>query len=415
MHLVFSASGSLGDLAPLICLAVELRTRGHECVFAVNGHHRTTLEQMGFSVEITGSAEEYNAVMNDPALNNPRCFYKPLLGMAARELPGVYRAILRVARPESVLVYRVTSMAARVAAEKLELRDCAVSIMPYELGSTENPPAYGHPLLNRIVRALPVSVRRRGAASMERRVMGPMLFPALHELRREAGLPPMAGLLRAEVRKCSEIMLVFPEWFGPRESQWPPHMLHAGFLFLPRVADPDPAVAEFLEKGSPPLLVTMGSAIRSQDGLAERLIRIAGGLGLRVLCTDFSQKGQAVVEGDVCRSPAIWLDPVLPRCGAVAHRGGVGMMAMALRYGVPQLIVGQVMDHPDNGERVTRLGAGRWCYTETTTDTAMRKALAAVAGDPALRRGAEACAARIAADPSLALACDRIEALGGGR
>lgn len=303
-------------------------------------------------------------------------------------------------------------MAARVAAEKLGLKDCAVGIMPYEVCGHEKPPAVGHPPLNWMIRALPESTRRRGAIRLERRFAGPVLLPALAALRREAGLPPLAGSLRAELRKCTEILLVFPEWYGERESYWPANMHHAGFLFLPQMRDTDPVVERFLDGGSPPLLVTMGSAVRLRDGLAERLIRIARELGRRVLCTDFSHTGSPVVEGDVCYSAPLWLDPVLPRCAALAHRGGVGIMAMALRLGVPQLIIGQVMDHPDNGERVTRLGAGRWCYTAWTTDRALRKALSAVLDEPALRRGAEACAARIAEDPPLAAACNRIEALG---
>jgi UDP:flavonoid glycosyltransferase YjiC (YdhE family) len=412
MHFVFNASGSLGDLAPLICLAVELRRRGHECVFVVNGHHEAMLVKCGFAVEITGQASEYAKAMNDPALNHPRKFIEVLAGAAANELRDVYGAILRVARPDSVLVYRVTAMAARVAAEKLGLRDCAVGLMPYEICGYENPPALGSPLVNRVVRALPESMRKNGVARLEKQFAGPVLIPALEALRKEAGLAPMAGLMRAEVRKCAEILLTYPEWYGGRESYWPAQMRHAGFLFLPQMREADEVVDGFLDAGPPPVLVTMGSAVRVKDGLTERLVRLSRELGRRVLCADFTHEGQPRVEGDVCVSAPLWLDPVLPKCVALVHRGGVGVMAMALRFGVPQLIIGQVMDHPDNGERVTRLGAGRWCYTAWTTDRALKKALAAVIEDPVLREGARACAARIAEDRSLEVACDRIEALG---
>lgn len=412
MHFVFASSGSFGDVAPLIVMALELQERGHECVFVANPFHRKAIENWGLRCEPVGDAASYLAGMSDPRLDRPRHCIHGLIDQAVAELPAMYRGIERVAKPDSVVVYRVLSAAARVAEEKLGLKGCGVSLSPMELGCVEHPPAVGRPMVNRLIRALPLSMRRDGAERIEKWALGPKFIPAVQKLRADVGLPPIEGSIRKNFRQAAALMMAFPDWFADRESQWPDHMRFQGFMFLPETGELDPAVGAFLDDGPPPVVVSAGSAIRIEDGFAERMTTAARSLGKRVLVLSFTQRGGASVEGDVCTTRPVPVHMVLPRAAAVAHRGGIGFVAQCLRFGVPQLLMGHVMDQPDNGERVEkRLGAGRWCFGPGTSASALARAMDEVVDSPGIRAGAQAAAARMKPDLWRSEAADRLESL----
>jgi UDP:flavonoid glycosyltransferase YjiC (YdhE family) len=50
---------------------------------------------------------------------------------------------------------------------------------------------------------------------------------------------------------------------------------------------------------------------------------------------------------------------IFARAAAVAHHGGIGTLAQALRSGQPQLIVPYFADQLDNAARAARLGVAR--------------------------------------------------------
>ena len=54
------------------------------------------------------------------------------------------------------------------------------------------------------------------------------------------------------------------------------------------------------------------------------------------------------------------LTPLLPRCAALVHHGGIGTAAQAMAAGVPQLIMALAHDQYDNAARIQKLGIGDW-------------------------------------------------------
>jgi rhamnosyltransferase subunit B len=60
---VFTTIGSLGDLYPQIAIAIELRQRGHDIVFAAMPEYRTIVEQLGFEFQ---PMRPDGKIMNDP-------------------------------------------------------------------------------------------------------------------------------------------------------------------------------------------------------------------------------------------------------------------------------------------------------------------------------------------------------------
>jgi UDP:flavonoid glycosyltransferase YjiC (YdhE family) len=167
----------------------------------------------------------------------------------------------------------------------------------------------------------------------------------------------------------------------------------------------------------PRILLTWGTWIR--DNALTHLFRVPGilralrDLDAEVLVT--AGPAERELLGDVPANVRL-IDPtplhlVLPTCEVIIHQGGTGTVMTAATYGVPQLAVPQVPDQLFNAGRMAACGVGRYLPTTETSDDAIREQFDAVVGDPAYRERATATATEIAAQPSLAQACDVLDQL----
>jgi UDP:flavonoid glycosyltransferase YjiC (YdhE family) len=94
-----------------------------------------------------------------------------------------------------------------------------------------------------------------------------------------------------------------------------------------------------------------------------------------------------VLPGNVVHRRALPFAEVMPAVGAVVHHGGAGTIARAVRSAVPQLLLADGGDRPDNGQRLEKLDLARsltaddWSATTIGTEinrmmTAERRAKA---------------------------------------
>ena len=61
MKFVCSTFGSAGDVFPMLGLALALRDRGHEVVFATNEHYGDVARRNGVAFEPLGTEEQFAA------------------------------------------------------------------------------------------------------------------------------------------------------------------------------------------------------------------------------------------------------------------------------------------------------------------------------------------------------------------
>lgn len=147
----------------------------------------------------------------------------------------------------------------------------------------------------------------------------------------------------------------------PRPRDWPGWVEVTGYWVLP--GDPgwraDAELLEFLAAGEAPVYLGFGSmSTHDPDGTWETLL---AGLGDRRALVhsggaDLAQVAEATdrirVVGDV---PHEWL---FSRMRGVVHHGGAGTTAAGLRSGVPSAAVPHIGDQPYWGRRIAELGAG---------------------------------------------------------
>jgi UDP:flavonoid glycosyltransferase YjiC (YdhE family) len=157
-------------------------------------------------------------------------------------------------------------------------------------------------------------------------------------------------------------LALFSPLFGPPQPDWPPNCTATGFCFYDSTGYDGQSQADWrdwIETGSPPLVVTLGSsAVFGADAFFSRSRELALNLRQRaLLLKGLGAHGQSE-NGQIVETEYAPYSELFPRAGILIHQGGIGTTAQALRAGVPQLVVPFAHDQPDNAARVRRLGLG---------------------------------------------------------
>lgn len=152
----------------------------------------------------------------------------------------------------------------------------------------------------------------------------------------------------------------------PPPADWPAWVRSTGYWFLPTPAEwtPEPRLVDFLASGEAPVYVGFGSmSTRDPQGtlrmISEGLGRAgrrgvihSGGADLGDEASSCEPDPRLLVIDDV---PHDWL---FPQLAGVIHHGGAGTTAAGLRAGVPSAVVPHIGDQPYWGRRVAELGVG---------------------------------------------------------
>ncbi|HYG76062.1 MAG TPA: nucleotide disphospho-sugar-binding domain-containing protein [Planctomycetota bacterium] len=413
MKILVIPIGSWGDVHPLLGIALQLRSRGHDVVFVTNGYFEPIARKAGLEFEALGTADVYRQALNDPDLWHPTRGTKKVLEWSMIELlRPTYQIIEKYHRPgETLVVSAAIGLGARLAYEKLKIPFVTTQLQPMAIYSNERPPRFpaipewAPPWLSRFLIRLGDVV-----------VVNPIILPPLNAFRRELGLPPVKGKIFSEFINSPQLVLgLFPEWFAEPPSDWPPQLRLTGFpLYDEKGMTPvDPELKEFLDLGTPPVAFTPGSAML--QGLpfftaAAEACRLLDRRGL--LLTRFKENIPAQLPPGVRHFSFAPFSEVLPRCAALVHHGGIGTMAQALAAGIPQLVMPMAHDQPDNAARLRRLGVGVSIARKHFTAERVAAKLRQLLEDPLVLERARQLAKKFEGVRAIESACDHIEALG---
>lgn len=424
-HIVFATVGSLGDLFPFLAVGQALAERGHRVTVATHPVHRGAIGRAGLAfADASGMPEP-----DDREAFTAKAFH-PWRGpafvvrdFAAADVRASYEKLAPLCADADVLVTSTLAFAGQILGETLEaagrLRWLSAVLAPASFLSAYDMPATGLAALDRFFRATPA--RGRQLQRLSRRVTRGWTAP-VRAFRRELGLPPESPrgdpFHRGQFAPGGTLAL-FPAALGQPQPDWPACTQQCGFA---RYAQPDaldPALAEFLHAGPPPLVFSLGStAVHANAAFLRESLAAAVALGRRaVLFTGSATMRERLPpnlpSGIICVEYAAHA-AVFPHAAVVVHHGGVGTSAEALHAGVPSLVVPHGFDQHDNAARLQRLGVAE--VLPATRYRAGRAAhlLYALAAPPVGVR-AGAIAATLLAQDGAARAADVIDAaLGSG-
>lgn len=355
MHFFFSPIGSAGDVHPMLGVALELRQRGHAITFIVSGYFRELIERHSLRYIESSSKDQFLAGANHPDLWNPlRAFGHIYRNVVQPHFRTQYDAFAEGHRQgNAVGIINCFGFGGLIAQEKLGMPVATMHLSPAPIWSDVEPPtlpgAFG-----------PLWLRRLGFRLGERLVIDRTVCPDVNQFRNDLDLPPVRQITRWwHSPQC--VICLFPEWFAPRQPDWPKNLVHSDFpLWDERGEEELPQeVEDFLRAGEPPIIFTPGSAYMFGKPFFRAAVEACKLLKRRgVLLTRFSEQVSDSLPEGVAHFPYVSFRQLLSRAAAIVHHGGIGTTAQGFAGGIPQLIMPLAHDQFDNAARVRRLGVG---------------------------------------------------------
>lgn len=405
-RLVIFAHGTMGDFLPMLFLAQRLQARGHWVRMAVNPAFLERARAAGLEAvpcserlgpeEVPGQAHNWDQWQ--------RKSIAEMRQLVPRYNPESEFRDLEAACAGADLLITLPCISAGWLHEKHGLPWITVYLSPYWLQLSD---PYAAP-------PRPVDPEKEAFqkeiccfANQIRRRLG--LREYRHEEFGRSMAPVTCRLFLVPVSRH------FSDLSGGR-SLLPAHL--TGFWFDPAHEpgwSPPAALAEFLSRGRPPLVLSLSSwpvtnpdrvvALHTEAAtrLGLPLLILRGWAGLSRECWD----GQGEVFFWPEYVPHAWL---FPRAAAVFHHGGIGTTYQAMRAGVPMVVEPYGADQFFNASRVKALGVGVAMHPHKMTGASLAQVLAEKVLTPAYRQRAADLAERLRGDPDgLEVACTAIE------
>jgi UDP:flavonoid glycosyltransferase YjiC (YdhE family) len=360
MRVFLLTLGTRGDFELFFCLGCELRRRGHSVLLGSSGFYADRVAAAGLTWAPMGDGRHEDLLALLRSLSNVEDKVQRVRQVADQWLrPQLAAAQAQISRAGLMSDYFVSNL-------KLMLKR-AGAILPGAFVSYDPPSAIE-------------DLARYSGAEQDGRII---------EL-----VAMSKGLIDPDERWGSEFRFT-GFWRSEDAGNW----------------TPPEALSTFVERGAPPVVMTMGSMVTLSletllGSLAEalRLCRrrgvVVGGWAGAPAAADESV--MTVQEADY-----EWL---FPRAACVIHHGGSGTVGAALRAGRPSVLLPQIPAQEAFGRLLMR--AGLASASLETHDLAPRELAAAIeraATDPVLNENARRWRDVVCAEGGVTAAADLIE------
>lgn len=410
--IVFTALGSLGDVHPMVPLALRLRAAGHAVSFAVPAH---------LAPVVTGEDLACHTIHTRPFTptaqsTDPRA----VRARIAQRLPEILSSTIDVLRREcadaDLIVSHPHQLAAAVAARKLGVPWVTLTVYPGLIPSSYTvPEPHWLPAMptaaGRAVNRLTWRIFNYGL----RHLSGGIIDEAVAQ----QGLQPDEVFMPGGLSPYLTLVLSSPA-YSPPQPDWPSSVKLTGYVTWdePRGWQDPAELAQFLDAGDPPVIVTTSSA-GERDNLALfksalEALRRTHRRGLFLLGSTAAQvparSGDELAEG-VRAWPYLPLSRIVPRSAMVVHHGGVSTSLTTARHGRPAVAVPAMHDQWYNARRIKELGIGRVVEWKNLSGERLAAEIDAVTTDPRYLERAETLGGLLAVEDGASRAVEAIEAL----
>jgi len=396
MRVILTAFGSMGDNAPIIALAEALRAQGDEPLLLLNPLYAALVATRGLPYTPLGTRWDLEEVTNVERYARPfrgamAIWHDLYLPRMAQTFHAVRQAIAE--HRADMVVGHWMLFGSHFAARQAGVRNVVVNLAPCWWYSRKDPSIY-HPFdapswLLRLMASLPRLFVKR------------LLGGSLRSVCSEIGVPWRQDEYFAMLREAHLNLGLWSPAFRPAAGDDLENATICGFPW----DDGDgsslaPALTRFLDSGSPPVVVGLGSSMRLVgDDLYREIALACRDLGCRALLVGAKPKAADGIQ-DVMTVPGVPYRHVFPHARAIVHHGGIGTLAEAIRAGRPMAVVPFAVDQYDNARRAHRLGVAlRWSRSRMRGKR-LRKAMEQLLEDRTLAQKAAALGAQVQAEPA---------------
>lgn len=419
MRIVLTTFGTLGDVHPLIAVALEMRRRGHLPIMAVPEIFRQKIEALNLPFVKVGPTlrpddPQQVAELMDIHKGTERTLREILFPAIRESYDELLSAVTGGGGADLMLAGELTYQAPLVA-EVTGVRWASYVLAPLSFFSSYDPPVLPpYPKLARLQSVVPVT--GHAVTRFARWVTREWAEP-VYRLREELGLARGANVIFEAKHAPSLVLAMFSPLLGEPQPDWPAHTEITGFVFYDGDAGVDElpeTLQQFLQQGEPPVVFTLGSAaVLDAGSFYEDSARAALEAGVRavLLVGSDPRNVPATRDASLCVARYAPYSKIFPRASLIVHQGGVGTTAQAMLAGKPMLVMPYSHDQPDNARRVRRLGIAGVIRRDAYTAERAARRIRRILRHPRFAARAAEIGAEVRQEDGLRHACDALEAL----
>jgi UDP:flavonoid glycosyltransferase YjiC (YdhE family) len=413
-RIVLNTWGSFGDLHPYMAIARELRARGHRPVIATMEMYRERLEAVGLEIapvrpnipQPKEQAPELIEKIMEPR-TGPQFLMNEIVYPAVRD---AYQDLLTAVQGADVLITHPAAPAGPLVGRKTGMPWISTVLAPLSFFSVYDPPI--PPVMQWPTKVFSLLGPRVLKLFFD--IMKSEYRPReIAEFRAELGLSYYGNPMFEGQHSPFRVLALFSKVFGAPQPDWPPRTDVTGFCFYVdnQESSLPPELADFLDKGPPPIVFTLGSsAVWIGREFFRESIEAAKQLGQRaVLLIGDERNHLGELPPDMIAVEYVSYESLLPRASVVVHHGGVGTTSHGLLAGVPTLIVPFAFDQSDNAEHAARLGVSRTVYRNKYRASRVARELSKLLHEPSYAQRAREVSAQLKQENGPARAADLIE------
>ena len=370
-HFVITTLGTAGDIFPFIEIGKYLIEKGCKVSLITNPYFKDVVENNGLNFIPFGTAEQWSATLNDPALWNPKTGFNTLWAKAIRPNTHCVRLYVQSLPDEEEVVIlshpALMALANLAKADHENLKVVLFYLYPTIIRSRFSRVALGGSMS--LSPKAPVFLRNLLYSLLDKRFLDVGIVPDLNKERTRLGLPAIDHLFPHLQKSADLYVTLFPEWYASTKPDYPKPLINGNFVFYTpsddRMSD---ELTEFLDAGQPPILFTAGSGNLHAKKFFEIALDAVEKLNARAVFLSQSREQLPTNLPD----SVLWqkyapFNKVLPRVSVFVHHGGIGTLAEASKAGVPQLIVPFAYDQFDNALTIEDLGIGTSVAVQSLT------------------------------------------------
>jgi rhamnosyltransferase subunit B len=415
--ILITTMGSLGDLHPVLALAIELQRRGHSLTIAATPFYREKVEKYGIAcLPLRPDFDPTSGGMIARCQNvrrGPEILIRELI---LPHLQDTYTDLLAAARQTDLMVAGELVFAAPLVAEKLNLRWASATLSPTSFLSAHDPSVLTPMPELMLLRKAGLGINR-AILNLSRVILQSWWRP-IRELRRAGGLSPGRDPLMDDKFAPELGLALFSRWMAQPQPDWPPQVIQPGFVFFDRrhVHDEEEKkAASFLDapdlRTDPPIVFTQGStAVHFPGEFYKVSVEAAQRIGRRAILIGANPDDVPASAGLLAVRYAPYSE-VFPRAVVIVHQGGSGTTGQAMHAGRPQLFVPFGWDQPDNAARMVRLGTALSLSRKRYSPARAASALQRLISEPHFQERAAFVQKEMQAEDGLSSACNALEEL----
>lgn len=328
MKIAILTLGTRGDVQPYAVLGRALKLRGHSVTLSTGKNFEDLVRSYG--LDFVPVEADFQALLNSPEgekiRKNPFLAKNHLSKFVYPMMEDAFITFYNLAKNSDKVLFHIKTMADNFAdqfPEKMIKADVIPASQP--TGAFANPVFSAIPLpgfMNKFTYKL-----TEWGLSMWRK--------AVDDFREKANLP------KKFVKPDLPTLYGVSEFLLEKPCDYPENAHFTGFWLDTKVHGLDQNLKEFLSKGEPPILFTLGSMpFDNKINLPEMINSVTSELGLRTIII----KGWGLSESTIFNSnpntkviDSAPYNELFPFVRAIIHHGGIGTLSSCLVAGKPFL------------------------------------------------------------------------------